>query len=113
VSSGVVPGGHVFASAAQLEALAGMIIGMLGGHSAVEAALSASWPAPTGASAVAANVPHMLWLGTVATMLQTAGRRSRPPANSSRWRKWPRPRLRWPTTSPNTSRSTPRISWAF
>jgi PPE-repeat protein len=64
---------------------------MLGGHSAVEAALSASWPAPTGASAVAANVPHMLWLGTVATMLQTAGRRSRPPANSSRWRKWPPP----------------------
>ncbi|HRD12094.1 MAG TPA: PPE family protein, partial [Mycobacterium sp.] len=65
--------GTFFASAAQLEALAGLIIGMLGGHSAVEAALSASWPAPTGASAVAANVPHMLWLGTVATMLQTAG----------------------------------------
>ena len=65
--------GTFFASAAQLEALAGMIIGMLGGHSAVETALAASWPAPTGASAVAANVPHMLWLGTVATMLQTAG----------------------------------------
>ncbi len=65
--------GTFFASAAQLEALAGMIIGMLGGHSAVEAALAASWPAPTGVSAVAANVPHMLWLGTVATMLQTAG----------------------------------------
>ena len=65
--------GTFFASAAQLEALAGMIIGMLGGHSAVEAALNAAWPAPTGVSAVAANVPHMLWLGTVATMLQTAG----------------------------------------
>jgi PPE-repeat protein len=65
--------GTFFASAAQMEALAGLIIGMLGGHSAVEAALSASWPAPTGMSAVAANVPHMLWLGTVATMLQTAG----------------------------------------
>ncbi len=64
--------GTFFASAAQLEALSGMIIGMLGGHSAVEAALTASWPAPTGVSAVAANVPHMLWLGTVATMLQTA-----------------------------------------
>ena len=64
--------GTFFASAAQLEALAGMIIGMLGGHAAVQAALAASWPAPTGEAAVAANVPHMLWLGTVATMLQTA-----------------------------------------
>lgn len=65
--------GTFFASAAQLEALAGMIIGMLGGHAAVQSALAVNWPAPTGEASVLANVPHMLWLGTVATMLQAAG----------------------------------------
>lgn len=61
-----------FASAAQLEALAGAIIGMLGGHAAVEAAMSISWPSVTGEIARVAHVPHLAWLGTVATMLNHA-----------------------------------------
>ncbi|CAN3132567.1 PPE family protein (plasmid) [Mycobacterium sp. smrl_JER01] len=61
-----------FASAAQLEALAGAIIGMLGGHAAVEAAMSVSWPSATGEIARLAHVPHLVWLGTVATMLNHA-----------------------------------------
>lgn len=61
-----------FASAAQLEALAAAIIGMLGGHAAVEAAMAVSWPSLTGEIARIAHVPHLVWLGTVAGMLSHA-----------------------------------------
>ena len=45
---------------------------MLGGHAAVEAAMSISWPSATGEIARLAHVPHLVWLGTVATMLNHA-----------------------------------------
>lgn len=61
-----------FSSAAQLEGLAAAIIAMLGGQAAVEAALASNWPAPTGELSVLANVPHMLWLATVAGLLTEA-----------------------------------------
>lgn len=62
-----------FASAAQLQALAGAVIGMLGGHAAVESAMSINWPSVTGEVARVAHVPHLAWLATVATMLNHAG----------------------------------------
>lgn len=61
-----------FASAAQLEALAGMLMGVLGGHEGVAAALAGSWAAPTGEIAIAANQPYATWLATVFGMLQHA-----------------------------------------
>lgn len=61
-----------FTSAVELEALAAAIIGMLGGHAAVEAALAFNWPSPTGGIAVMSNVPHMLWLAAVAGLLSEA-----------------------------------------
>lgn len=61
-----------FASAAEFEALAAAIIGMLGGQAAVRAAMEFAWPDPTGAAAVLANVPHMLWMATAAGLLQGA-----------------------------------------
>ncbi|MBS9535986.1 PPE domain-containing protein [Mycobacterium sp. M1] len=60
------------ASAAQLEALAAAVITMLGGQAAVQAALAVTWPAPTGAMSMLSNVPNMLWLATVAVLLQEA-----------------------------------------
>lgn len=64
----------MFMAAGELEALAGAIIGMLGGHEAVAAALGTAWPAPSGELAVAANVPHLLWQARAAAQLiQAAG----------------------------------------
>ncbi|MEX3741249.1 PPE family protein [Mycolicibacterium porcinum] len=62
----------MMAAAGELEALAGAIIGMLGGHEAVALALGTSWPAPTGELAVLANVPHLLWQARAAGMITTA-----------------------------------------
>lgn len=64
--------GTFFTSAAQLEALAAMLMGVLGGHEGVAAALAGSWAAPTGEIAVAANQPYATWLATVFGMLQHA-----------------------------------------
>lgn len=67
------PGASSFVAAAgELSALAAAIIGMLGGHQAVAAALGTSWPAPTGELAVLANVPHLLWQAKAALMLEEA-----------------------------------------
>ncbi|MBY0286822.1 MAG: PPE family protein [Mycobacteriaceae bacterium] len=67
------PGAASFmAGAGELSALAAAIIGMLGGHQAVAAALNTSWPAPTGNLAVLANVPHLLWQAKLAMMLEEA-----------------------------------------
>ncbi|OKH61721.1 hypothetical protein EB73_29445 [Mycobacterium sp. SWH-M3] len=64
--------GSFFASAAQLEALAAALLGILGGHEGVAAALAGSWAAPTGEIAVEANQPYAAWLATVFGMLQHA-----------------------------------------
>ena len=67
------PGAASFmASAAQFEAVAAAIIAMLGGHEAVAALLAGAWAAPTGETAVAANVPYLAWLATSAGMLSQA-----------------------------------------
>ncbi|MCF6389984.1 MULTISPECIES: PPE domain-containing protein [Mycobacteriaceae] len=62
-----------FASGANLQALAGAIIGMLGGHVAVEGAMAASWPSLSGEIARLAHLPHLAWLGSVGAMIAEAG----------------------------------------
>jgi len=64
------PGASSFmASAAQLEAVADGILALLAGDLATAAALGITWPSPTGAVAVAANLPHVAWLASSAAML--------------------------------------------
>ena len=67
------PGASSFeAAAAELTALAAAIIALLGGDEAVAAALGFAWPAPTGDTAILANVPHLLWQASSAGMLGEA-----------------------------------------
>lgn len=65
--------GSFFASAANLKALAGAIIGMLGGHISTEAAMTASWPSLSGEIARLAHTPHLAWLATAGAMIAEAG----------------------------------------
>jgi PPE-repeat protein len=67
--------GTFFASAAELEALAGLLLSILGGHQAVAAGLSTAWDAPTGMTAIAANLPNDAWLTATAAQLSGAAAR--------------------------------------
>ena len=70
------PGAESFMAAAlELMQVAAGIIGNLGGHEAVAAAMGAAWPDPSGEFAVLANVPHLLWQATIAGMLTDAASR--------------------------------------
>ncbi|NTY62556.1 PPE domain-containing protein [Mycolicibacterium sphagni] len=61
-----------FASAENLLAVASGLIANLGGHEAVNAALAASWPDPTGELAVLSKVPLMLWQALAAGQISEA-----------------------------------------
>jgi len=64
------PGASSFmAAATQLEGVAAGITALLAGDLATAAALGVSWPSPTGAVAVAANIPHCAWLAETAGLL--------------------------------------------
>ena len=61
-----------FASAENFLAVMGQIVANLGGHEAVNAALAASWPDPTGELAVLSKVPLMLWQAMASGQLAEA-----------------------------------------
>ncbi|OFJ52439.1 hypothetical protein BEL07_17580 [Mycolicibacterium grossiae] len=61
------PGASSFVAAAEnLVSVAAGLIANLGGQEAINAALSMSWPDPTGTMAVLAKVPLMIWQATAA-----------------------------------------------
>ncbi|SLJ76067.1 PPE domain-containing protein [Mycobacteroides abscessus] len=67
------PGAESFIAAAEnLVAVASGLIANLGGQQAVNAALAASWPDPTGEQAVLSKVPLMLWQALAAGQISEA-----------------------------------------
>lgn len=65
------PGASTFVAAAEnLVSVAAGLIANLGGQEAINAALAMSWPDPTGALAVLAKVPLMLWQAAAAGQIE-------------------------------------------
>ena len=65
--------GTFFSSAATLEALAGLLMSILGGHEAAAGAQGAAWMSPAGAVSLAANIPYQAWIAEAAAQLSAAG----------------------------------------
>lgn len=61
-----------FAAAGELQNVVGQIVGILDGQQANSAALLDAWASPTGADAVAANVPYAGWLVHQAGQIKAA-----------------------------------------
>lgn len=65
--------GSFFSSAATLEALAALLLSILGGQMAAASAQGAAWLSPAGGVSLAANIPYHEWIAEVAGMLSAAG----------------------------------------